>query len=78
MDLVCANKFQTNSLISAFLVTCGLAGLLLFAMPDRLGRKLTMVLSYGVHLFAQYLILFNPTYMARLIGLIMFGLAQMK
>ena len=47
-------------------------------MPDKLGRKLTMVLNYGVHLVAQYVILLNPSYTARLIGLIFYGLAQLK
>ena len=75
MDLVCANPVSTNSMISAQYVAYGLAGLLLFAMPDKLGRRLTMLINYAVHLFAQYLILFNPSYTARLVGLILFGCA---
>lgn len=78
MDLVCANKVQTNFMISAQYIAYGLAGIFLFAMPDRLGRKPTMVINYGMHLFAQYLILLDPSYTARLIGLIIYGLAQLK
>ena len=78
MDLVCANKVQTNSMISAKYVAYGIAGLLLFAMPDRYGRKFTMVLNFAVHLAAQYLILFDSEYWARATGLILYGVAQLK
>ena len=53
----------------------GVAGILLFAMPDRYGRKFTMVLNYAVHLAAQYLILFNSDFWARSLGLILYGVA---
>ena len=78
MDLVCASKVQTNSMISAKYVAYGIAGLLLFAMPDRYGRKFTMVLNFALHLAAQYLILFDSAYWARAIGLILYGVAQLK
>jgi hypothetical protein len=52
MDLVCANKVQTNSMISLHYIVYGVAGLLLFAMPDRIGRKASMVLNFGLHVAA--------------------------
>ena len=55
-----------------------MAGLILFAMPDRIGRKTSMVLNFGLHVAAQYLIIFVPTYGARLIGFLIYGLTQLK
>ena len=49
--------------------------MLFFAMPDRYGRKNTMIINYAVHLSAQYLILFNSSYTARLIAMCLYGLA---
>ena len=78
MDLVCASKVRTNSMISAQYIAFGIAGILLFAMPDRYGRKFTMVLNFAVHLAAQYLILFDSDFWARSLGLILYGVAQLK
>ena len=75
MDLVCANPTQTNFIISAQYIVYGIAGLLLFAMPDKFGRKKTMVINYAIHLGAQYLILFDSNYTARLIAMCLYGLA---
>ena len=47
-------------------------------MPDRIGRKPTMIINFGLHVVAQYLIIFVPTYAARLIGLLIYGLTQLK
>lgn len=78
MDLVCANKIRTNSMISFKYIAFGIAGLLLFAMPDRYGRKFSMVVNFAVHLAAQYLILFDSDYWARSFALILYGCAQLK
>ena len=52
MDLVCANKAKTNSMLIPYYVASGVAGFLFFAMPDRYGRKLTMNVNLGVQVFA--------------------------
>lgn len=78
MDLVCANKYRTNFMMSAHYIAFGISGLTLFALPDLLGRKKSMTLNYFVYQFAQFLILLVPTYYARLTGYILFGLSQMK
>ncbi len=74
MDLVCVNKVQTNSMISALYVAYGVAGLLFFSTPDRFGRRPVMLANYGIHMLAQYLIIFVPTYTARLSGFVLYGL----
>lgn len=78
MDLVCASKVKTNFMISAQYIAYGIAGLLLFPMPDRFGRKASMLINFGVHLVAQYVIIFMPSYQARLIGFLFYGLSQLK
>ena len=75
MDLLCSNPVVTSSMISAKYIAYGIAGLLLFAMPDRYGRKFTMIVNFAVHLVAQYLILFESAYWARSMGLILYGVA---
>ena len=52
MDLVCANKAKTNSMLIPYYVASGMAGFLFFSMPDKLGRKLTMNINLGVQVFA--------------------------
>jgi len=52
MDLVCANKVKTNSMISIHYIFYGIAGLLMFSMPDRIGRKPTMILTFSLHVAA--------------------------
>ena len=47
-------------------------------MPDRIGRKPTMIINFGLHIAAQYLVIFVPTYAARLTGLVLFGFTQLK
>ena len=49
MDLVCANKVQTNSMISIHYVVYGISGLLFFSMADSMGRKPTMTIMMGIH-----------------------------
>ena len=78
MNLVCESKVKTNLIISIYYIVVGIAGLFLFPMPDRIGRKKTMLINVGVHLAAQYLIIFVPVYKARLIGFILLGVSQIK
>ena len=78
MDLVCTNKMSINSMISAKYIVYGIAGLLFFAMPERFGRRFTMMFWFTVHLGAQLLLLFEPNYWVRFAGLVIYGLAQLK
>ena len=78
MDLVCANKAKTNSMLIPYYVASGVAGFLFFAMPDRYGRKLTMNVNLGVQVFAQFLALLVPTYGARFTAFVLYGLCQLR
>ena len=75
MDLVCANKVKTNFMISAHYIAFGVSGMLLFALPDLVGRKKTMNYNFFVFTAAQYLLIFVPTLWARYAGFILFGLS---
>lgn len=78
MNLICTPKVKVSLMISYLYMALGVAGLLLFAMPDRFGRKFTMVTNLTVHVAAQYIILFSSTLGMRSFGLILFGCAQLK
>ena len=75
MDLVCVSTFKVNFIISAKYIVYGVVGLLFFAMPDKYGRKFTMILWLTVHVPAQLLLLFYSSYWARFTGLVLYGLA---
>ena len=75
MDLVCANQVKTGTMMSAHYIAFGISGMLLFSMAERYGRKFSVLVNYAVYVAAGYLILFVPTYMARLTGFTLYGLA---
>ena len=78
MDLVCANMVAINFMVSARYIAYGVAGLFLFAMPDKYGRKWTIAITSAIMIVAQFLMIFVPTYEARLVGFIFFGLTMLK
>jgi MFS family permease len=78
MDLVCANKAHTNTMLMPYYVGCGLAVFLFLRMPDQLGRKKTMVINLAVQLYAQFMAIYMPTYTARFIAYTLFGLTQLR
>jgi len=78
MDLMCENPVQTNFMISLRLIAYGLAGILFFWVPDRYGRRPTLLINWAANLLAQYIMIFVPTYEARLIGFILQGLTMLK
>ena len=78
MDLVCADKVKTNSMLSVHYIVYGIAGLLMYTMADRSGRKTAMIRVFGLHIAAQYLMIFVPTYSARLTAFMLYGLTAIK
>ena len=46
MDLVCANKYRTNFMQSAHYIAFGVSGLTLFALPELIGRRKSMILNF--------------------------------
>ena len=53
MDLMCESKVRTNIMVSARYIAFGIAGALLFAVPDRWGRKKSLLLAATVNTMAN-------------------------
>ena len=78
MNLVCTSMVPMNFMMSARYIAYGISGFILFSIPDNYGRKWTTAITGAVMIFAQLLMIFVPTYEARLIGFILFGVAMLK
>ena len=78
MDLVCANMLSINFMVSARFIAYGITGLLVFSVPDRFGRKWTLAITNFIMVVAQLLMIFVPTYEARFVGFVLFGVAMLK
>ena len=78
MDLVCANMVTINFMVSARYIAFGIAGLTMFALPDRFGRKWVLAITSLVMVLASLLMIFVPSYEARLVAFIIFGCTMLK
>ena len=78
MDLVCEDPRRTNLQVSARYAAYGAAGLLFFALPDKLGRRKTLLVTWAIQTVAQFVMIFVPVYEARLASFIVFGLCMLK
>lgn len=78
MDLVCEDMVAVNFMISARYIAYGITGMLIFTVPNLFGRKWTIAITSLIIIIAQFLMIFVPTYEARLIGFIFFGISMLK
>jgi len=78
MGLECASKNRTAMMASSFLISYGVAGVLFFSVPDRWGRRKSFMTFLSINLFAQFLMIFVPTYWARVTGYSLMGLSSQK
>ena len=78
MDLVCASKAKTNFIISARHIAFGIAGALFFAVPDYFGRRNPLLITWFISLVAEFVVIFIPSYEARLVGNIVGGACALK
>jgi MFS family permease len=67
MNLTCVDRSTINYMVTAYFVAYGFAGLFLFSLPDRCGRKKTITIFGTVHILAQFTILFVPLYSVRFV-----------
>mmetsp|Transcript_10805 Transcript_10805/g.14541 ORF Transcript_10805/g.14541 Transcript_10805/m.14541 type:complete len:115 (+) Transcript_10805:500-844(+) len=65
-------------MVSARYIAYGVAGLLLFSVPDKFGRKWTLFVNFLIQVVAAFTMILVPTYEARLISFIFFGLCMLK
>ena len=77
MDLVCTPKSTISMMMTAYFV--GVMLNCLYAhIPDRLGRRKSVIYGTGVSLIAQVLIMFFPSFGVRTFGFFVLGLSQIK
>lgn len=65
MSLTCVDRSTINYMVTAYFVAYGFAGLLLYSIPDKWGRKKTITVFGSIHIIAQFTILFVPVYSVR-------------
>jgi|688.fasta_scaffold1673330_1 MFS family permease len=73
MDLMCVSRTKINAIVTTYFISYGIAGLMLYKLPDTWGRKKTICVFGSIHTFAQFLIIFFPDYNIRLFAFALMG-----
>lgn len=73
MGLMCMSMAKVNFLIVIWFIMFGLGGFLTFPITDKIGRRKTTIIFATSHAFAQALILFQSSYLLRIIGFSLMG-----
>ena len=73
MNLTCVDRSTINYMVTAYFVAYGFAGLFLFPLPDRWGRKKTMTVFGTIHVIAQFTIVLVPLYSVRFVCFAIMG-----
>ena len=68
MGIMCTPMSKINLMVVVWFIMFGIGGILTFPLIDKIGRRKTsMIFSLG-HYFAQALILFQSSFLLRIIG----------
>lgn len=78
MQLTCVARTTINAIVTGYFISYGCAGLLLFKIPDKWGRKNTIIFFGSIHSLAQFTIIFVPNYYVRFIAFVIMGSCQIK
>ena len=78
MGLICESFSKVNFLYVGYFVCYGIGGLLSFPIMDKISRRTSHMIFSTIHLIAQAVIIFVPTYTARLLGFSVMGLMCAK
>lgn len=78
MGLICTDRSYINAIVTGYFIAYGLAGLLLYELPDKWGRKRTIMIFGSIHTACQFLIIFVPNYYVRFFGFTLMGSCQLK
>jgi MFS family permease len=78
MGLLCTPAAFIGLIFTVERVTEGIWGFSTAGISDRLGRRKSTLLLYGVSLVAQTIIIFCPSYWARMVGYMIFGIGNTK
>ena len=78
MSLECVAASKITLLFVFYQIGFALAGAAFFPLPDKWGRKKTLIRFFAIHLAAQFLIIFCPNYWVRCLGFFLMGASQIK
>ena len=77
MDLMCTPKNKISLMFMMFFVGT-ISGAFLAAIPDRIGRKKSVIGGMIFSLLAQTMMLFIPNYIVRTAGFFLLGISNLK
>ena len=77
MDLMCTSPIKIGLLVSAWYLGY-MVGALAFALPDKIGRKRSVILGFGLSLLCETVVICVPHYYIRMAGFFGIGLSQVK
>jgi len=66
MDLMCEKRTTINWIVTVYYIAFGLAGLLMWKLPDKLGNRTTFKIFGTIHVIVWWLMLLIPNYWIRL------------
>jgi MFS family permease len=78
MNWECFPKAKIAMLLTCFLLGAGAGGLALSPLPDRLGRKKTLLIIGCLHIPVQFIMLYTNNYTVRLICFTLLGFFYVK
>jgi MFS family permease len=78
MDLLCTAPAVIGLLFTVERITEGIWGFSSAGITDRLGRRKSTLILFGISLIAQTLIIFTSSFTMRLIGYALFGIGNTK
>jgi len=77
LDLACLNTPAISSVNSFYFIGFGV-GILLFALPNRIGRKRTMVWLLPLYIIASAITLYSPSLHLKALGYFLQGALHLK
>ena len=75
---MCAGQNQINLLLTAYSLSFALGGISFYHIPDQVGRLKSLHMFNTPNLISQLVILFIPSYWAKMFGFFLFGLTSTK
>lgn len=78
MDLMCMAKNTINLIPVMYFIGFGVGGLLSFPVLDKIGRLKSHWIFSTIHMLAQIVVVFVPTFSARMAGFTVMGLMMAK